>query len=168
MNIFWLDEDIEKAAIAHCDKHVVKMVLESAQLLSSVVHKINNDHGPVFDLGRVYKATHMNHPCAKWVQASGANYSQLLKLLKFLLIEYTYRYNNIHQCVEIYSYLADFEKTIVAILPDEPTPKPLAMPDEFKSESVVNSYRNYYNYKYTQITMKWTRRSAPNWLIMGD
>jgi hypothetical protein len=164
MNIFWLDNDLEKAAIAHCDKHVVKMILESAQLLSGVIHSINNDYGPIFDTSKVYRATHMNHPCAVWTRASSSNYCALLKLLEHLLTEYTYRYGKVHKTTAVYYELEHLRDSVLAALPSAPTPRPLAMPDEFKGLDAVESYRQYYKYKYGVISMKWTMRNAPDWL----
>lgn len=164
MNIFWLDHDLEKAAIAHCDKHVVKMILESAQLLSGVIHSINNDHGPIFDTSKVYRATHMNHPCAVWARTSGNNYCTLLQLLGHLLDEYTYRYGRIHKTTDVYGALYQLQGNVVDVLPYKPTPKPLAMPDEFMGLDPVESYRHYYRYKYSIMSMKWTMRIIPEWL----
>ncbi len=68
MNIFILDEDITKSAQAHCDKHVVKMILESAQLLCTAVNYYAGEQVTP------YKSTHMNHPCSIWVRESLANF----------------------------------------------------------------------------------------------
>ena len=106
MNIFYLDRDPERAAQYHCDKHVVKMILESAQLLSTA-HRVldgvmvggksktgrnvkrwslNNEFDSVY-----YSASHINHPSAVWVRTSPMHYIWLHNLFNFLLEEYTFR-----------------------------------------------------------------------------
>ena len=77
MNIFFLDPDPRLAAQYHCDKHVVKMVLETAQLLSGVVHLNNPADRRIPDL---YSLTHANHPCAVWARAKLDNYAWLYQL----------------------------------------------------------------------------------------
>ena len=79
MNIFVLDRDPEIAGSYHCDKHVLKMIIESAQLLSNS-HNLTGKEGP-------YRLTHRNHPCTKWVMESIANYRWLVKLGKTLCRE---------------------------------------------------------------------------------
>ena len=91
MNIFILDQDPVKSAQFQCNKHVVKMCLETAQLLCSV-----------FPSGLApYKRTHYNHPCAKWARDSWCNYMWLISHGHALCNEYEYRYNKIHKCQEI-------------------------------------------------------------------
>ena len=55
MNIFYLSHDPEEAAQYQYNKHVVKMILESAQLLCTAHRELGNDDVP-------YKSTHKNHP----------------------------------------------------------------------------------------------------------
>ena len=96
MNIFYLDSDIDTCAEMHCDKHVVKMVLEYAQLLSTAHRvldgieyiEIQNNRRVVrwrlSDLSMesmIYKATHINHPSAVWVRSSIDHYNWLSGLL---------------------------------------------------------------------------------------
>ena len=76
MNIFVLDEDVEKCAEYHCDKHVIKMILESAQMMSAVVRLNGHDTG--------YKLTHKNHPCTIWARKSLSNYIWLKSLISLL------------------------------------------------------------------------------------
>ena len=80
MNIFYLDSDIELNAKYHNDKHVVKMILESAQLLCGV-HWYLGRSAP-------YKFSHKNHPCSIWTRSSINNYNYLCKLGKALCKEY--------------------------------------------------------------------------------
>ncbi len=80
MNIFVLDEDIEQCAQYHCDQHVVKMILESVQMLCTALNK----KGFVTP----YKSTHVNHPCVLWVEESFDNFLWLKKLAIELNTEY--------------------------------------------------------------------------------
>ena len=86
MNIFFLDFNTQKCAQYHCDKHVVKMILETAQLLCGVHHMI-----PQVTPQVPYKLSHKNHPCAIWTRDSLSNYLYLCDLGLELCKEYTYR-----------------------------------------------------------------------------
>jgi hypothetical protein len=83
MNIFLLDSNIKKCAQYHCDKHVVKMILESAQILSTVLRLNGVDQG--------YKTTHANHPCTLWAGKSFSNWKWLRELASALNKEYRFR-----------------------------------------------------------------------------
>lgn len=84
MNIFILDNDVSKCAMYHCDKHVVKMILESAQMLSTVIRESGIDCG--------YKITHLNHPCTIWTRESLSNWKWLRNLVEALNQEYKFRF----------------------------------------------------------------------------
>ena len=152
MNIFWLDADLKTSATYHCDKHVVKMILEYAQLLSSAHHYHDSVNKEL-----VYKKTHVNHPCAIWTRATYKSYSTIFDLLNHLLDEYEYRYGRVHKTKGIIKYLS-LNPCPVGNNP----PIPLCMPDEYKTRSVVKSYRAYYRGGKKQIA-KWTRRPKPTW-----
>lgn len=133
MNIFYLDSDLKTCAAYHCDKHVVKMILEYAQLLSSACRMAGLDVG--------YKLTHKNHPCAIWTRSSEQNYLWLVELAHYVNEEYKLRYGHTsnHKSFDLICELP------VPVLPKLPwTEPPRCMPDEYKVESVVQSYRNYY------------------------
>jgi hypothetical protein len=90
MNIFVLSTDPEQAARMQCDKHVVKMPLENAQMLCSAAHKV---HGhPV-----VYRPTHPNHPCTLWAAETTSNYEWFIEYSYALFDEYTKRYGRKHK-----------------------------------------------------------------------
>ena len=72
MNIFYLDSDPYVAAKMHCDKHVVKMILESAQMLSTAHRVLDGDE--YADERGLYKMAHKNHPSTIWVRTSTDNY----------------------------------------------------------------------------------------------
>lgn len=157
MNIFYVDSDPKIAAQSLCDKHVVKMVLESAQLLCTTHHLIGTWELPE----KFYKATHINHPCAIWVRQCSGHYAWLSLHASYLCKEYTYRYGKTHASYPIVDWcLSNFAATTFSygIAP------PQCMPDEYKMEDTVAAYRRYYNeYKRNTIQMKWTRREPPVW-----
>lgn len=153
MNIFWLDSDATKAAQMHVDKHVVRMPLELAQLMCTAL----NEYGATNEL--LYKSTHLNHPCAKWVRESRANFFECLQLFQELLKEYKYRYGRTHKCAELLPVF----KALGTLVPDAPsTDKPLAMPDDVKCACHVRSYRDYYSH-YKRELGSWRGRSIPEW-----
>ena len=92
MNIFFLDKDPVIAAQYHCDKHCVKMILESAQLLSTA-HRVLDEDDAHPDL---YKVAHKNHPSTIWTRSSEEHYIWLYELFRNLSIEFGNRYGKIH------------------------------------------------------------------------
>lgn len=82
MNIFYLDKDPKLCAQYHCDKHVVKMILESAQLLCTAVNEAaGKEVAP-------YKSTHVNHPCSiwSWSGIDDLNTAELIRVLAFYAV----------------------------------------------------------------------------------
>lgn len=145
MNIFVLDYDPVLAARMLCDQHVVKMIVESAQLLSTAC-------------GGTLKPTHVNHPCTKWAAALPQNAWWLHRHFHGLLREYTYRYDKIHAYTHI--------ESMIVPCSHEPSDFVQCMPEEFKSPSPVVSYRKYYQSKAKTFKrpMRYTRRAMPMWL----
>src|SRR6185369_3647140 len=92
MNIFRTDNNPAKAAEYLCDKHVVKMIVESCQLLCTALH-VHNYH-PDW----AYKATHINHPSAIWCRQSSENYTWLCQHVDAMNQQYTLRYHKQHAC----------------------------------------------------------------------
>jgi hypothetical protein len=154
MNIFFLDNDIKKCAQYHCDKHVVKMILETAQLLCGVHHVTAHDTPQV-----PYKLSHKNHPCAIWSRESLTNYLVLCELGLELCYEYTYRYGRRHKSQEVIEWCVTNKPNICDKGYTEP---PKAMPDEYKVDSVVESYRNYYRGAKVSFAV-WKNREKPFW-----
>lgn len=181
MNIFYLDNDPVKCAEMHNDKHVVKMILEYAQLLSTA-HRILDGVLTVglSQSGRkrqqyiladereqmLYSATHVNHPSAVWCRANVENYLWLHSLLVATCAEYTYRYGKVHKCQQtgLVDALGVSPNNIPVGEFTAPTP---AMPDACKVKAdVLSSYRNYYNLNKTHLASwkgKINSRSAPSW-----
>lgn len=151
MNIFYLDSDPGLCAGFHNDKHVVKMILETAQILSSV-HWMTGGEG-------AYKLTHKNHPCCIWARTSLGNYRWLAELGLALCEEYTRRYGRIHKTEAILRRLAKDEPNI----PDSGfTELPQAMPDECKRSSAVEAYREYYR-TVKRDMCTWKNGRTPDW-----
>jgi hypothetical protein len=177
MNIFYLDHDVRKCAEMHNDRHVVKMILEYAQLLSTA-HRIldgvlstgvsaSGRKKTVYVLADnrdtvLYSATHVNHPSAVWVRQSDKNYDWLFALFQALMDEYTYRYDKVHACSKLEMHLARIPNNIPWKPFTEPTP---AMPDDVKvlNDSIL-SYRNYYIHNKTHLA-NWKKRDVPEWYI---
>jgi len=189
MNIFYLNNDPKICAEMHLDKHVVKMILEYAQLLSTA-HRVldgtvstrlsksgrKQQYYPLADErdNFLYSATHVNHPSAVWVRYSYENYEWLYKLFIALLDEYTHRYGRIHATAR----LIDVLYTPPIHIPKgigftEPTP---AMPNEVKvlrevatdryEIDSIKSYHKYYIHNKVHIA-KWTKREIPLWYSEG-
>ncbi len=154
MNIFFLDEDVRKCAEYHCDKHVVKMILETAQLLCGAHHMT----GQVTDQVP-YKLSHKNHPCAVWARQSLSNYLYLCELGLELGKEYTHRYGKRHKSIDVINWCIINKPNIPDIGFTTPA---MAMPDEFKTDSVVESYRNYYMGAKISLA-SWKNREKPFW-----
>lgn len=162
MNIFFLHFIPRLCALYHCDKHVVKMILETCQLLCSAHHVVGDGkYVPV------YRLTHKNHPCTRWVRESIQNYIWLSMLGIELCREYTHRYGRRHKCQD---YIEDLQNNF----PDVPsiglTLPALAMPDMYKpSEQAdglcerIEAYRQYYFFE-KQRMLRWKNREVPAWI----
>ena len=157
MNLFYLDHDPKKAARMQCDKHVVKMILETAQLLSTAHAELDGE-------SPAYKPTHKNHPSAVWVRSSAYAYTWAWRHLRELGIEYSKRYNKAHKTiVEHLSTLRVLPESInMDMTPTEP---PQCMYDECRRDDTVLAYQLYYNAKADEWSaagkpMKWHGRTA--------
>lgn len=167
MNIFALDAQPKLAAQYHCDKHVVKMILESCQLLSTAHRVLNGTmvveksktgrnvkryklHDPVAE-SLLYSATHINHPSAVWCRSHLDQYNWLALLTYELCKEYTHRYGKIHKCEQtgmVQWFLNNAPKNIHAhfnwTLPTPAMDKIYLIHNSNYTLNVVESYRNYY------------------------
>lgn len=180
MNIFILDEHKELNAQYHCDKHVVKMILEHAQIISSnnwidsvlgyvprmlsanERKKVTDYYTQYKDTNLGYKPTHINHPCTIWARESFSNYLYLYNLTHALHKEWKYRYNHpeskVHLSIEKIANIG-----IPLNMEDEGlTPFAQAMPDKYKSDNAVEAYRNYYIGDKADI-VSWKNRDKPYW-----
>ena len=136
MNIFYLDKDPLTAAVVQYNKHVVKMILESAQMLCTAHHELLHDPDVP------YKPAHVNHPSTIWARENHYQYQWLYWHMMALGDEYKKRYNKEHlsitKCKECLSFspygikLGKFKQP------------PQAMPDEYKDKCSIQAYWNYY------------------------
>jgi hypothetical protein len=157
MNIFYLSFDPRTCAAEHCDKHVVKMIVEYAQLLSTA-HRVldgipyaektaNNRNIKRWRLDKprediLYKASHINHPSAVWARQSSSHYKWLFDLFQHCCIEYTRRYGKYHKTEDLAGYLWRYPDNLLKSGWVDPPP---AMPDKYKVPGdSIQSYRNYY------------------------
>lgn len=155
MNRFVLHVEPEQAARFHCDKHVVKMILEEGQMLSTV-HRLS---GSTDD--NLYRATHKHHPCTVWAGQSSENYRWGYRLLVALCDEYTFRYGKQHATSRLLPLLA----TEPANLPQIGlTPFPQAMPDPYKGSDPIEAYRRFYRAEKARFA-RWSKRETPAWFL---
>ena len=139
MNIFYLHKDPREAARLQYNKHVVKMILESAQMLCTAHHcygdKWQKENVP-------YKQAHLNHPSTIWARRSKATYMWLFKHMMGLGYEYWLRYGKQHLSISKCSMF--LSKPPVHIQGEEFVQPPQAMPDEYKDPCSIQAYWNYY------------------------
>ena len=156
MNLFLLSSCPVRCARYHVDRHVVKMILETAQLLCTAHHVTRSSFAPPM------RATHRNHPCAVWVRASRSNYVWACALGLALCAEYTHRYDRVHKTE---AHLRKLTENVPSALPAlGPTPPPQAMPACFRVPGkTVLAYRRYYAQGKRHL-FTWTRRPPPPFL----
>lgn len=181
MNIFVLDENPVLAAQQQCDKHVVKMIVESAQMLSTAhrmldgvverrpsksgkttvnYYKLEDEREDI-----LYKAVHFNHPCSIWTRECCVNYNWHYLHFKALCVEYEHRYGKEHST---YTKLGEQLKEKPHMIPhlDHMTPFRLAMqsnPECIALGDPVEAYRAFYQTKQKRFKMEWTNRQRPEW-----
>jgi hypothetical protein len=180
MNLFILDKDPVKAAQLQCDKHVVKMIVESAQMLSTVHRMLDGKEErrpsksgktmsrywslPDSRESILYKAVHMHHPCTVWTAQSNNNYNWHWVHFAALCDEYHYRYGKVHSTDKL---LREALKELPRNIPiGNLTSQPLAMksnPECIDYSDVVGSYRKFYQTKQARFKMVWSKRDVPSW-----
>jgi hypothetical protein len=153
MNIFVLDRNIEKCAEFHCDQHVVKMILESVQMLCTALNKKG--------ILTPYKSTHINHPCVLWVEHSFNNFCWLKNLTTALNDEYRFRFEKDvdHKSISVLRQIARYDYESRGL-----TEFAQAMPDIYKVPGdPIKAYRQFYSGEKMSFA-KWTKRSIPYWV----
>lgn len=191
MNIFVTDLDPVLAAQNLCDKHCVRMITETAQLLctshwigwSKHLNAPSDLRGkklklwlqpriPLPELQPPYSLTHFNHPCAIWTRKCLGNYNWLVRHGMALCAEYTRRYGRIHKTEAVIRWAGSFLPPVFdATNPKDMhglTPFALAMPEEYKVPGdPVQSYRNYYLGSKVRFA-KWRHGPEPSWWKPGS
>lgn len=151
MNIFVLDTNPKQAAKYHCDKHVIKMIVESAQMLCTAHHECGTRIPP-------YRKTHVNHPCSKWVRQSQQNYNWLCDMALALCEEYTLRYGKRHKTQDVIEWCINNKPFLMEL---GITPYALAMPDDYKHSDPVLAYRTFY--KVEKRNFATWKTNTPDW-----
>ncbi len=153
MNIFVLDSDIRTCARYHCDQHVVKMILESVQMLCTTLSKRG--------LKTPYRPTHVNHPCVLWLDESYDNFLWLKELSLELNREYRYRYKRgkDHASLQVIRSIEGNRYQATGL-----TEFAQAMPDQYKVPGdAVRAYRRFYIGEKLGFAT-WTGRPRPEWI----
>jgi hypothetical protein len=174
MNIFFLDVVLALSALYHGNKHVVKMPLESVQLLYTAKWMLEPDgewqaSAPwnKAKTSRGYRKTHYNHPLAVWVRESLANYLYCADYALALCAEYSKRFKN--KTLHVEQHAQWLKQNPPANLPDIGlTPIPLCVGDktpvrEADLATVVERYRQYYRDTKRNIA-KYPYSTVPEWL----
>jgi len=154
MNIFYLDKSITLCAQYHCDKHVIKMILESTQVLCSVLH-LAGQSAP-------YRATHLRHPCVRWTLESLDNWLWLQDLSQALNQEYQFRFDAPapHRSATIAAELNRPKLPAIGI-----TERPQVMPEHYRiANDPVSAYRAFYRIE-KQALLQYRKRSVPAWVL---
>lgn len=168
MNIFYVESSPQRAAQALCDKHVNKMTTETAQMLSTAVHRhLSRPNTSV--LPHIYRPAYHHHPSTVWVGDNLSQYVWTYQLHKALLDEFNFRgFKNgePHASSSLSHYFGSFE--VISALPDGVfDAPPQCMPDEYKQIDTMNAYREYYLGEKMGFA-KWERgRDAPAWVVNG-
>jgi hypothetical protein len=178
MNIFVLDENPKVAAMQHFDKHVPKMVLETAQMLCTA-HRVLD--GKVikqpsksgkrlikhYELNTklesiLYKACHVNHPCSRWIRESKENYQWAYALFESLSNEFEYRFGKKHKSwIDLSNVLINCPKSIHSIGLTQFVKAMGSQPNCLAIENPIEAYRSFYKTK--PFEHKWTKRETPIW-----
>jgi hypothetical protein len=176
MNIFYLHEETKECAKQHLDKHVVKMILEYAQLLSTAHRLLDGyEYEGNSISGRkamrwkldderednLYMASHMKHPSGMWCRETSRNYMWLYSLWRDLMKEYTFRYGKHHVAERLIPFLDNLPKNIKF---GELTTMPQCMPEQYKVPDSIQAYKNYYIGDKQRFAV-WTNRPIPEWYV---
>jgi hypothetical protein len=181
MNIFYLSNSPKECAEMHCDRHVVKMIIEYAQLMSTA-HRVldGEEYIDTTSNGRkikrwrmkderyengLMKASHVNHPSNIWTRSNNNNYMWLYYMWRALCLEYTHRYGKHHACEKYAGLIQNIPKNIP--LEYNKTEPPPAMPDYCKVPgNSIASYHKYYINEKVRFA-RWTNREIPLWFREG-
>lgn len=154
MNIFYLNENPKQAAKDLFDEHVLKMSIESAQLLCTA-HWETGAEAP-------YKRTHKNHPSAIWTRASVDNYMWVVEHGLAICEEFTERYGKDHKT----RLVLEWCKENIPNIPNTGfTQPPQCMPEEYHCSNPVQAYRDYYIHDKLPRGLGWRKlNNTPSWV----
>lgn len=188
MNIFVLDSSPVLAAQYQCDKHVVKMIVESAQMLSTAHRLLDgtqseesriNKSGKTRNVkvwrlddseldAKLYGVTHRGHPSTLWTMESLSNYIWHYQHFCALCDEYTFRYGKKHKTDEKLRFVLDDAPQNIKDVPQ--TRFRLAMksqPQCINEDDPIGSYRAFYQTKQGRFKMVWSKRGRPDWFVVN-
>eukprot|EP00930_Biecheleria_cincta_P061015 TRINITY_DN46584_c0_g1_i1.p1 TRINITY_DN46584_c0_g1~~TRINITY_DN46584_c0_g1_i1.p1 ORF type:complete len:315 (-),score=57.47 TRINITY_DN46584_c0_g1_i1:115-1059(-) len=178
MNIFFLHMSPKQCAKMHANIHVVKMIVETAQLLCNV-HRRQREHClPPYmtqrQMARIpYKESASGHRklgSMIWVAESLGNYRWAVQLGLELCNEYNAGRGRAagktskHKTQKVLEWLRDHEPNFKIQRRTPVRTKHLAMPARFKkAETSVQAYRDYYFSKRRTMEMVWPAGKTPLW-----
>lgn len=164
MNIFVLDEEPRAAARYHCDRHVVKMITESGQLLSTALHSHAKRRGRVLTSETLYRSTHRYHLCAVWTTECRANFQWVQELMIGLIEEYDHRWpGNVNKFIRARAMQEELMEW-AWLLPLGPrTPFVKCVAKDLRNLDAVSAYRQCYRRDKAHL-MQFTGRERPPWL----
>ena len=160
MNIFAIEGDNNnidwvKSARSQDNYRVVKMILESCQMLCTTINELTGKQVTP------YRSTHKNHPSTKWVRTSSVNFEALVEHTMAMLEEYTERFNKVHKCASVLEKCLDlYDPSLFSS--QKQTRLPLAMPHEFHSDNIIESYRRFYASKPR---IRYPKDKIPDWFL---
>ena len=160
MNIFAIEGNTDtgeidwiESAKSQDNYRVVKMILESCQMLCTVLNEFSDKQVTP------YRSTHKSHPSTKWVAASSANFESLIEHTMSMIEEYNVRFGKVHKCVTVLDKCLELYDS--SLFPtDVSTTLPLAMPPEFRSDNIIESYRRFYASKPR---VRYPADKVPDW-----
>jgi len=165
MNLFILSKSCKECAEFMYDKHIVKIILEAVQMLCTA--KLLLD--PPTDGTELYKISHKNHPVSIWIRESFENYIWTLELVEAMHTEWKYRYghpeNVEHKSYKVAKYLAQHSPPESCFPKKGLTTFALAMPEIYKCEDPIESYRKYYKSPEKIRLASWKKREPPSWFV---
>lgn len=166
MNLFILSDNKRRSAIFHADRHIVKMPLETAQMLSFAYYHPDLWDGGIPPIIMGFSKTHDLHPCSKWIRESVENWKYAAEFGLELYEEYQYRYNQPDKHQRAFQ-IFHFALNNPPGLPSKGLTRfAEAMDDKFKiSDCPITNYRNYYQNDKSHL-FKWKMRQPPYWITL--
>lgn len=170
MNLFILSLIQQEIAQYMMDKHVSKILLEAVQMLCSAKRVLDPDDTESNE--KIYKLAHKNHPVTIWCRKSKANFVWVLDLVEELHKEWRFRYGHpekkFHKSYLVALYLREHIPSDDKFEEERLTEFALAMPDKYKTDDPILSYRNYYMSEEKQKIASWKKkREKPDWYIVS-
>ena len=166
MNLFILSIYQREIAEYMMDKHISKIIIEAVQMLSTA-KRILDPEDPIND--ELYKITHKNHPVSVWVRTSLENYEWVLDLVDEMHTEWKWRYshpeNKFHKSYLVAIQLRKYKPSADKFETNGLTPFVLAMPEQYKTDDAIQSYRNYYLSAEKRAIATWKKRNVPEWYV---